>query len=100
MLQTPSIQKTSSVYRSWVAHNPELLKLIDSDICPSLFHHILKTVKEYPLNIGVPRRHKDVDKTIIVALQNVMMSDAFGSSTIITLEDEAIIVGSAFQGLN
>ncbi|KAF9030197.1 hypothetical protein BDZ89DRAFT_678758 [Hymenopellis radicata] len=101
MLQTPSVQKTSSLYRTWVADDPLLLELLDSGERPSPFRQILDVIKEYTINIGVGvDRHVDVDRATILAMQNVMSSELFGSSTAIVLEDEAIIVHSVFEGLN
>ncbi len=93
MLQTPSIQKTSSLHMTWVGNNPMLCKDF-----PSLFRNLLDTVCEYTTD--EPRQHLDASMATIKALQSVMRSEAFGTGTVMTLEDEAIIVLSVFKGLN
>ncbi|KAF9007764.1 hypothetical protein BDZ89DRAFT_1168403 [Hymenopellis radicata] len=99
MLQTPSFQKTSSLYRTWVSNNPTLVRMMKS--CkPSPFRELLLVIRGYTLNGVIPLRHADVKKAAMIALQNVMRSDTFGSGTIMTTEDEALIVESVFGGLN
>ncbi|KAF9022074.1 hypothetical protein BDZ89DRAFT_1102944 [Hymenopellis radicata] len=97
MIQTPSIQRTSSLHRTWVADDAFLLEKL-----PSLFRHLLNTVCEYTIVPRTPLRHRSVDLAMatIKALQNVMRSDAFGTGSIITSEDESIVVLTVFKGLN
>ncbi|KAF8904898.1 hypothetical protein CPB85DRAFT_1437540 [Mucidula mucida] len=95
MIQTPSIQRTSSLHRTWVSDDAILLEKL-----PSLFHYLLNTVCNYTIGTYVPLRHREVDLATIKALQNVMNSDAFGTGSVITLKDESIIVFLVFNGLN
>ncbi|KAF8904902.1 hypothetical protein CPB85DRAFT_952347 [Mucidula mucida] len=93
MVQTPSIQRTSTLHKVWAANNPPFEKR------PSLFRQLLNSICEYTIG-GVPFEHRDAMLATIKALQNVMRTDAFGTGTVMTLEDESIVVFSVFQGLN
>ncbi|KAF8904927.1 hypothetical protein CPB85DRAFT_952792 [Mucidula mucida] len=97
MIQTPSIQRTSTLHRTWVADDAVLLEEL-----PSLFRDLLDTICGLKDTNGthVPLRHGGFDLAVIKALQNVMNSDAFGTGSVITLEDESIIVFLVFDGLN
>ncbi|KAF9023903.1 hypothetical protein BDZ89DRAFT_1069568 [Hymenopellis radicata] len=98
MVQMPSIQKTSSLDGILVIDDPR--KLFDGsiDVRPSLFRVVLDTICGYTHNLMAG--HADVNKATMTALQNVMGSDTFGDSTIITFRDEALVVKSVFEGLN
>ncbi len=87
MLQSPSIQATP---------------LLDTDhIDGSLFRRVLKEVELYAVGSGSrASRHKDFDRAAIIALKSVLQSDSFGSSSVLSLNDEGLVVRSLFCALN
>ncbi|KAF8989176.1 hypothetical protein BDZ89DRAFT_229538 [Hymenopellis radicata] len=66
----------------------------------SLFEHVLGAVMAYTLNNGDCKKHEDVDRAAISALRAVVESDAFGTSTVISLTHEATVVETLFKALN
>ncbi len=86
LLQTRSIQGTVS--------------LSEPQRASGLFSKVLEIVRNYVLNLGDNSSHRDVDRAAIYALKAVVNSDAFGTSTVMTLTDEATIVECLFRGLN
>ncbi|KAF9025100.1 hypothetical protein BDZ89DRAFT_1040771 [Hymenopellis radicata] len=66
----------------------------------TLFEDILGTVMSYTFNNGDCKKHEDIDRAAISALQGVVESDEFGTSTVIGLTYEAAIVETLFDGLN
>ncbi|KAF8868899.1 hypothetical protein CPB85DRAFT_879475 [Mucidula mucida] len=97
MLQTPSIQKTSSLHKLWIADNATLIRHRPK----SLFRLLLDTISDYTIGSDIRVRHRQACcQATIIAMKNVLKSPSFGASTIMTPEDEASIVGSVFKGLN
>ncbi|KAF8913589.1 hypothetical protein CPB85DRAFT_1299496 [Mucidula mucida] len=89
-VNTPSVSDVSSVQASSHLEREEI----------SLFTQVLLTVRRYALNLGDCRQHEDVDRAAILALQAVVDLDFFGTSTVITLADEALLVEILFKALN
>ncbi|KAF9017768.1 hypothetical protein BDZ89DRAFT_1074521 [Hymenopellis radicata] len=85
LLQTRSVQATSS--------------LCESDPYDRLFRKVLETVKEYVRARGPSSNHPDVDRAAICALQVLVNSESFGSSTLMTLADEALALECLFRGI-
>ncbi|KAF9026215.1 hypothetical protein BDZ89DRAFT_41616 [Hymenopellis radicata] len=86
LFQTRCIQATSSLFQ----HAPD----------DSLFYKVLDVVHEYAFGTQDCARHKYVDRATIFALQSVIESEAFGSSTVMSLADEALIIEILFSSLN
>ncbi len=87
MLQSPSIQAMS---------------LLDTDHDDgSVFRQVLEDVELYAVGSGSrTSRHKDFDRAAIVALKSVLRSDSFGTSSVLSLKDEGLVVKSLFSALN
>ncbi|KAF8869092.1 hypothetical protein CPB85DRAFT_863149 [Mucidula mucida] len=65
-----------------------------------LFQNVLGAVTAYTFNIGDCKKHKGIDRAAISALQAVVKSDAFGTSTVMSLSHEAAVIKTLFDGLN
>ncbi|KAF8918458.1 hypothetical protein CPB85DRAFT_1430629 [Mucidula mucida] len=87
LLQTRSVQATSS--------------LLDTPQSDRLFRKALKIVKIYVIARGHwSGNHPNVERAAICALKVLVNSEAFGSSTVMTLADEAFASEYLFKGLN
>ncbi|KAF9008557.1 hypothetical protein BDZ89DRAFT_544030 [Hymenopellis radicata] len=99
MLQTPFVQLSSSQHLEWMSDG--ISPNADPNITQSLFRLVAENAYNYALHGGsCSARHPNVDRAAVLALQQVVSSDAYGSSTTITLEDERYIALALFCGLN
>lgn len=98
MVQTPSVQKTSSMHQVWYAHDQEVLRHKRSVFC-----QLVHLLEQYALAHAdyVPARHaEEVERASIFALQRVLKSDTYGLHTTMTLEDEILVLSIVFRALN
>lgn len=67
----------------------------------SLFRKVLMLLQTYVLGSCEDiRRHLDVDKAIIAVLRKVALSPAFGLGTLMTGNDEGLLISVLFSALN